>query len=182
MSLGAEIARNGGFQIVDEAFAALPVELQAAVTRPLPNTPGASSYLFPGFYVTDAAAGRLTPQFYPLHPVLQAAVFSAAGGGAEGVKAELLLPGLWMLLGTLAVYLTARDAGGSAVGALTLAGLSLSALEVWFGRYPTSESLTQFLLWGGVWCAARWLGDRELPQLWAFAAGSAFPYHQHRLS
>ncbi|WP_374686517.1 hypothetical protein [Promineifilum sp.] len=173
VSLGAEIAHHGGFRVVDKTLAALDPALQAAVLRPLPNTPGAASYLFPGFYVTDAAAGRLTPQFYPFHPVLQAVAYDAAGGGAAGVRAELLLTGLWMLLGTLAVYLTARDAGGPVVGALALAALSLTALQIWFGRYPTSEALTQFLIWAGVWSAGRWLGERRPAGLWAFTAGCA---------
>lgn len=174
VSLGAEIARHGGFRIVDETLAALSPDIRAAVLRPLPNTPFAASYYLPGFYVTDEAAGRLTPQFYPLHPVLQAVAFGIAGGGADGVHAALLLTGLWMLLGTLAVYLTARDVGGPVVGALALAGLSLSALQVWFGRYPTSEALTQFLLWAGLWSGGRWLAERRPGALWAFAAGSAF--------
>lgn len=174
VSLGAEIARNGGFGIVDETLAGLTPELRAAVLRPLPETPGAEAYLLPGFYVSDAAAGRLTPQFYPQHPVWQAVAFAAAGGGAAGVRAELLLTGLWMALGSLAVYLTARDLGGPVVGALTLAGLSLSALQVWFGRYPTSEALTHFLLWAGVWSGGRWLGEREPGRLWALLAGCAF--------
>lgn len=179
ISLGAEIAHDGGFRVTDETVAALPPALRAAVLRPLPNTPYADSYYLPGFYVTDEASGQLTPQFYPLHPVFQAVVYGAAGGGAAGggaagVRAELLLTGLWILLGTLAVYLTARDIGGPVVGALALAGLTLSALQVWFGRYPTSEALTQFLLWAGIWSAGRWLDERRSPALWAFAAGCAF--------
>ncbi|MBP6016562.1 MAG: glycosyltransferase family 39 protein [Candidatus Promineofilum sp.] len=179
VSLGAEIAQHGSFRIVDEALAALSPPMRSAVLRPLPNTPFAASYYLPGFYVTDEAAGRLTPQFYPLHPVLQAVAFGVAGGGADGVDADgvdaaLLLTGLWMLLGTLAVYLTARDVGGPVVGALALAGLSLSALQVWFGRYPTSEALTQFLLWAGIWSGGRWLEERRPGALWAFAAGCAF--------
>ena len=174
ISLGAEIAQNGGFRLVDATLAALPPDLQAAVVRPLPNTPGAAAYLLPGFYVTNAADGHLTPQFYPLHPVWQAVAFSATDGGAAGMRAELWLTGLWMVLGTLAVYLTARDVGGPLVGALTLAGLTLVGLQVWFGRYPTSEALTQFLLWVGVWSAGRWLGDQSPPRLWAFVAGAAF--------
>ena len=174
ISLGAEIAQNGGFGLIDKTLAALPPDLQAAVLRPLPNTPGAASYLLPGFYVTDATNGYLTPQFYPLHPVWQAVAFSVTDGGAAGVRAELWLTGLWMALGTLAVYLTARDVGGPLTGALTLAGLTLVGLQVWFGRYPTSEALTQFLLWAGVWSAGRWLDDRSPPRLWAFVAGAAF--------
>lgn len=174
VSLGAEIAQNGGFRIVDETLAGMDPALQAAVLRPLPDSPGAFSYLLPGFYVTDAAAGHLTPQFYPLHPVFQAVAFSVSSGGAAGVRAELALTGLWMLLGTLAVYLTAREIAGPVAAALVLSALSLSALQVWFGRYPTSEALTQFVLWVGIWSAARWLGKRPPGNLWAFVAGCAF--------
>lgn len=174
ISLGAEIAHNGGFRVTDEILAGLSPELRAAVLRPLPNTPFADSYYLPGFYVTNEAAGQLTPQFYPLHPVLQAVVYGVAGGGAAGVRAELFLTGLWIILGTLAVYLTARDIGGPVAGALALAGLTLSALQVWFGRYPTSEALTQLLLWTGIWSAGRWLEERRPAGLWAFLAGCAF--------
>lgn len=174
VSLGAEIAQHGGFRITDETLAGMTDGMRDIVLRPLPNTPRASTYLLPGFYVTDATAGEVTPQFYPLHPVLQAIAFSLAGGGAAGVRAELLLTGVWMLLGTLAVYLTARDIGGPVAGALVLAGLSISALQVWFGRYPTSEALTQFLLWSGIWSGGRWLDSRRPTALWAFTAGCAF--------
>ena len=174
ISLGAEIAQEGGFRVTDELLAGMTPEMRAAVLRPLPNTPFADSYYLPGFYVTDEAAGQLTPQFYPLHPVLQAIVYGFAGGGAPGIRAELLLTGLWIMLGSLVVYLTARDIGGSMTGALALAGLSLSALQVWFGRYPTSEALTQFLLWAGIWSAGRWLEERRPAALWAFVSGCAF--------
>lgn len=174
VSLGAEIARNGGFVIVDQTLADLSPEMRAAVLRPLPNTPFAASYLLPGFYVTDEPGGVLTPQFYPLHPVFQAIAYSVAGSAAGGMHAELLLTGLWILLGTLAIYLTGRDIGGPLVGGLVLAGLSLSALQIWFGRYPTSEALTQFLLWAGIWSGGRWLSDRQPASLWAFTAGCAF--------
>lgn len=174
VSLGAEIARQGGFRVVDGTLAEMTPEMRAAVLRSLPNTPGASSYLLPGFYVTDADTGRITPQFYPLHPVWQAVVFAAAGDSLAGIRIELLLTGVWMLLGTLAVYWAARDAGGPVVAALSLAALSLNALQVWFGRYPTSEALTQFLFWLGIWCGGRWLGERNPARLWAFVAGVAF--------
>lgn len=174
ISLGAEIAQHGGFRIFDETLAGLSPDMRAAVLRPLPNTPFAASYYLPGFYVTDETSGQLTPQFYPFHPVIQAIAYSAAGGGTAGVRAELLLTGLWILLGTLAVYLTARDIGGPVVGALALAGLTLAALQVWFGRYPTSEALTQFLLWAGIWSGGRWLEERQPAALWAFTAGCAF--------
>ena len=137
ISLGAEIAQHGGFRIDDGTLAGLSPEMRAAVLRPLPDTPGAAAYLLPGFYVSDAAAGRLIPQFYPQHPVWQAVAFAVAGGmdDAAGIDAQLLLTGLWMALGTLAVYLTARDLGGPVVGALALAG-SVSYTHL---TLPTSD-------------------------------------------
>lgn len=93
------------------------------------------------------------PQFYHLHPVWQAVAF-----GLGGVHAALLLTGLWSLLGSLAVYLTVRQIAGWEAAALALAGLSLNAVQQWFARYPTTEPLTQFLLWTGLWSLGMWLG------------------------
>ncbi len=173
VSLGAQIARQGGFVYRDEMLAELPAELQAVVIRPLPKNPAAEGYLLPGFYVTDASAGEITPQFYPLHPVWYAAAFSLANSSLSGIQAELLLTGLWMLLGTLAIYLTAREMLGWETAVLVLAALTVVALQVWFARYPTTEALTQTLLWAGLWGVARWQGGRRPQQLWAFLGGAA---------
>ena len=173
VSLGAEIAQHGGFQIVDETLAGLDPALYAVTLRPLPSNPSASSYLLPGFYVTSAAEGKVTPQFYPLHPVWQAVAFSLAGSPVAGVQAELLMTGFWMLLATLAIYMAARELGGLPTAVLALIALSLMALQVWFARYPTTEALTQFLLWAGLWGILMWLGDRRPPALWAFLSGTA---------
>lgn len=173
VSLGAEIAQNGGFQIVDETLANLDPALWQITLRPLPTNPVASSYLVPGFYVTDAESGTIAPQFYPLHPVWQAAAFALSGSTVDGINSELMMTGLWMLLASLAVYLTARELAGRLTAALALLGLSLMALQVWFARYPTTEALTQFLLWTGLWAVLRWLGERRPSSLWPFLAGSA---------
>lgn len=173
ISLGAELAQHGSFRLVDSTLAGLDPAFRDGVLRPLPNTPGADSYLLPGFYVTDAPGGAITPQFYPLHPVFQAIAFALAGEGAMGVRAELLLTGFWIVLGSLVVYLHAREIGGPVAAILTLIALSLSALQIWFARYPTSEALTQFLLWSGLWATSRWLTGTRPPALWAFTAGSA---------
>jgi hypothetical protein len=82
-----------------------------------------------------------------------------------------LLPGLWALLGALAVYLAVREFAGWQTAALALTGLSITALQVWFARYPTAETFTQYLLWSGIWALAMWLGGREPQPLWALLAG-----------
>lgn len=175
VSLGASIAQSGGIIIQDETLVAMDAALYPAFLRPLPQNPIASSYLFPGFYIIGEPPGEITPQFYPLHPVWQAIAYGLATAVHQsveaGVRAELLLPGLWALLGALAVYLTVREFAGWETAALALTGLTISALQVWFARYPTTESFTQYLLWAGLWALAMWLGGRGPRPLWALVAG-----------
>lgn len=172
ISLGAEIAQNGGFDVQDETLATMDPALRDVVLRPLTTNPVADSYLFPGFYVVDAAAGEVTPQFYPMHPVWQAVAFSLGSSTEEGVRSELLISGLWMALAAVAIILTARELGGWRAALLVMAALALAALQVWFARYPTTEALSQFLLWSGLWALIRWLGGEKPAALWALVAGS----------
>jgi hypothetical protein len=173
VSLGAEIAQNGGFVLQDQTLAQLDTSLSEVFLRPLPANPVADSYLFPGFYVIDAAAGAVTPQFYPFHPSWLAIAFGLSDSPVAGVQAELLLNGLWMMLASVAVILTAREVGGWLAAVLLMVGLSVCALQVWFGRYPTTEALTQFLLWSGLWSMVGWLGCKKPASLWALVSGSA---------
>ncbi len=172
VSLGAEIAQQGGFVRQDAGLAGLDSAVVEAIVRPL-NNPAADSYLMPGFYVTDRATGEITPQFYPLHPVWLAIAFGLTSNALDGISAELLMAGLWALLGTLAVTLTLRAVAGWKTGLLLLAGLSVCALQVWFARYPTTEMLTQFLLWAGLFGVVLWMQDRPDRRLWALVAGVA---------
>ncbi len=173
VSLGAEIAQNGGFLLQDETLAALDPALKEVVLRPLPTNSVASSYLFPGFYVVDESAGVIVPQFYPLHPVWQAVAFSLSSAAVEGVIAELLMTGLWMMLASVAIVLVARELGGWRAAFIMMLALTVAALQVWFARYPTTESLTQFLLWSGLWAMMRWLGGKQPASLWAMVSGLA---------
>ncbi|HRQ38138.1 MAG TPA: hypothetical protein PLD25_09505 [Chloroflexota bacterium] len=184
VNLGAHIAQNGRLLVYDEALAELDPTLRDVVLRPIRN-PVVASYFLPAFYVTDVASGELTPQFYPLHPVWYAVAY-----GLGGVQSALRLTGLWALLASLAVYLFVRQISRWEVAALALVGLTLNAMQVWFARYPTSEPLTQFLLWAGLWATAVWLTesqadltgflkpvrslrDRSPARLWAGLAGAS---------
>ncbi len=183
VNLGASIDREGSILIQDDTLAELDPALYPALLRPQDDNPVAPFYLVPGFYVIGTPRGEITPQFYPLHPVWQAVAYGlaaapprltggdAAAGVADGVAAELLLTGLWALLGALAIYLLVRSYAGWETAALALTGLSLTALQVWFARYPTTEMLTQYLLWAGLLALALWLSNEGPAKLWALLAG-----------
>lgn len=176
VSLGASIAREGSIIIHDETLAGLDEALYPALLRPLPD-PVAPYYLLPGFYVDGEPPGEITPQFYPQHPVWYAVAFGLvaatqpAGAEPEAIRAMLLLNGLWAALGSLAVYLIVRQLAGWEIAALALVALSLTALQVWFARYSTTEVLTQYALWAGLYGLGMWLGRERHGALWALLAG-----------
>jgi len=171
VNLGANIARTGRILIQNDVLASLPPALYPAFLRPIANTV-APHYIFPAFFVIGEPVGEITPQFYHLHAVWLA-VANSMGSGNAAVQAELLLPGMWALLGSLAIYFTVRRIAGWEVALLALAGVTLNALQIWFARYPTTESLTQFLLWAGLWSLSAWMMKPEKRPLWGLLAGLA---------
>jgi 4-amino-4-deoxy-L-arabinose transferase-like glycosyltransferase len=156
VNLAASIAESGRIVINDTILADLDPALYPALLRALPPTDNASIiapyYVLPGFYIIGEPAGQITPQFFHLHPVWQAVAYELGG-----VRAALMLTGLWASAGSLAVYLLVRHLSGQAAALLALLILSLNALQVWFARYPTTEMLTQFLLWTALWALLLWL-------------------------
>jgi len=168
VNLGSNIARSGSILIHDQTLAELDPALDPVFLREYPDSNTVPYYLFPGFYVPGEPAGFVIPQFYPLHPVWLS-VFHALGG----IEANLLGTPFWALLGSLAVYLAARQMFGWKAGLLSLVALTSTAMQVWFARYPTAEMLTQYLFWIGIYAFAAWLADRQPARLWALVAGAS---------
>lgn len=173
VNLGASIAKTGQILIENDFLLTLPPALQTAVLRPV-DYAQVEAYLFPAFYVADLARpNQITPQFYPAHPIWMAMAFGLASSVETAVWAELFLPGLWAVLGVLAVYLTVRQFAGWPIAMLALAGLTINGMQVWFARYPVTETFAQFLLWAGLWAAGGWLNGRQDNRLWALISALA---------
>ena len=164
VSLGANIARTGSILVQDETLAEMPASLHTLFLRDLPDSEHSPFYLFPAFFVDTPETGQIIPQFYHLYPV-----WGGIGHSLGGVRANLLLTGLWGALGAMAVYWLVRDWLGWGWGLVAIAGISLNGMQIWFSRYPTSETLTQLLLWGGLWAFSRWRKNGD--QMWGFLAG-----------
>ncbi|MBI1757718.1 MAG: hypothetical protein HYR62_00585 [Actinobacteria bacterium] len=129
MMTGAMISRHGAVTITDPLLTAhLPVQY---------TSPGA---LFAGVWVSDPAAGAVTPQFYHLWPALLAVSFSVHGFAGMANTDPLI--GVLAVL--VAVALARRLGGVVAAGTAGLL-LSLHMMEVWQAKYPTAEILTQLL-------------------------------------
>jgi len=71
VNLAASIADSGGILIDDPTLMGLDEALQSSLLRTIPGDglahEIAPQYILPGFFVEAEPAGRITPQFYPLH-------------------------------------------------------------------------------------------------------------------
>lgn len=119
---------------------------------------------FMGFELDHPKSGRVTPQFFHLFPAFGAYLFQTMG-----VKGALATPPLFGILGALGAFFLGRRLFGPRVALLGALLLTTNVLQIWFSRYPASETMSQFLLLAGLWAfvTGRDNGSRSI----LFAAG-----------
>ncbi len=168
VNLGANISRTGSWRIQEPLIAEMAPELYPGMFREQP-APMIPQYIpLPGTYLTDAATGQVTPQFFPLFPVWVAILYSIGG-----LELGLYATPLWGWLGCAMVYLAGRALLGRRVGLMGAALLACTATQIWFSRYPTSETLTQMLLFAGIYAFTLHLEHGERSPWWGALAGLA---------
>ncbi|EFO80554.1 hypothetical protein OSCT_1591 [Oscillochloris trichoides DG-6] len=124
-----------------------------------------------GFFVYEgeAAQGRVVPQGLHLFPAW-IGLLMALGGPTLGLFAT----GLLGMLGAWSMAMLGRRLGGPWVGGLAFLFLVINGVQVWFGRYSTAETTTQFLIWAGLYFFAKAESDDAQPnRLAALMAGIA---------
>ena len=173
VNLSAHIAKTGSILVDQPLVAELDPAHYDLFLRPEQAYPPATHYWQPALFVTDQS-GRLTPQFYHLHPVWQ-----AVGYALSGLNGALYFTGYWALLSCMVVYLLARrwlvgQPFSRLFALIALAGMSFNALQVWFARYPTTEPLTQLLFLLGFYALAVWAERSYEEPLWGILAGLAW--------
>jgi 4-amino-4-deoxy-L-arabinose transferase-like glycosyltransferase len=150
VNLGAQISRSGRWLISNPDLAAIPPSDYPMLFREQPPNQVPRYYQLPGFYIADGNAGMIIPQFYPLHPI-----WLAIAHGLGGVWANLYMTPLWGILGALALYFAVREAFDRRLAAIAAGLLAITPTQIWFSRYPTAETLTQFMLFTGLYAFAR---------------------------
>ncbi len=100
---------------------------------------------------SDATSGAYTPQFLHLFPAW-IGLFSSA----FGVHMGLLATGLAGLMGVWALGMAGRALFGPAVGIIAMTFLALNGVQVWFSRYPMSETTAQWLFFAMVYGMVRY--------------------------
>ena len=149
MNEGIQIAQRGELVIHDPTVAKVP-----AATRdlffPSHNNKAYYSTRFMGFFVQDPQQGTVVGQFPHVFPVS-----IAIGYGLNGLTGARQAVGAWGILGVLAVFFLGARLFGRAPAAAAAALLSISVIDVWFGRYPNAELVMQTLAFSALLAFAR---------------------------
>ncbi|HEY6546905.1 MAG TPA: glycosyltransferase family 39 protein, partial [Vicinamibacteria bacterium] len=155
------IARTGGIEYTDPLVLAVPPE-DAEIFFRHPDRPEAFSWArFMGFDLERPQTGRVYPEFFHLFPAFGAYLFEAMGP-----RGALATPVVFGVLGTMGSFFVFRRLLGPAPAFLGALLLCLNVVQVWFARYPVSETVSLFLFGLSLLAFARF-EETESP---AFAA------------
>ena len=146
----AMIGRTGGLVYTDPLVLSIPPEDVELFFRH-PENPDFSWARFMGFPLERPQTGRVFPEFFHLFPAFGAYLFQALG-----IRGALATPPLFGVLGTLAVFFLLRRLFGPAPALLGSILLGANVVQVWFARYPVSESMSQFLVFLGLLAFLHW--------------------------
>ena len=146
----ATIARTGGIVVTDPVVLSIPPEDVELFYRN-PQRPDFSWSRFMGLDLERPSSGRVFPQFFHLFPAFGAYLFQALD-----VRGALATPPVFGVLGTLAVFFALRRLFGPAPALLAGLLLGLNVVQVWFARYPVSETMSQCLLFTGMLFLLLW--------------------------
>lgn len=146
---GVQIAQRGSLVINDAAIDNVP---PFALDLFYPSEHKAEYYAasFMGFFIQDAATGRVVGQFPHLLPAS-----IAIGYGLDGLSGAREAVAWWGLLGVLGVYFLGARLFGRPAALAAAALLSLHVIQVWFSRYPNSDVVMQAGIFAGLLAFAR---------------------------
>jgi hypothetical protein len=144
VSEGVQIARGGGLTIDDRSVASVPAESRDLFFS-ISNARFPYYVRFMGFLMPDPPDGHVTGQFPHGFPASVALAYDVAG--LDGARAAIAI---WAVLGLLAVYFAGARLLGRVGAAIACVLLAINVLEVWFGRYPNAELMSQAMLFAAL--------------------------------
>lgn len=163
VNTGINIAKTGSIYIRDELLKTITPDDQKVFY----HIRHGMLQKYPGFVVTDPEEGLITPYFYHLYPIWIAVFYSLFG-----IKFSFLVNPFFALLSVFAVYLVGKTLFNEKVGLLSAFLLTINIAQMWHARFPTTEILTQFLIFSGIYTLA--LFTREEGNVFAVISALCF--------
>ena len=169
LNISSTLAQTGQFVVTGDDWSRLMLDYPDVTLRQQPPAWQTRYLQFVGYYLDDADAGRIIPQFLPFHPAL-----IAVGTSLGGLKLGLLITPLCGVLSLAAVYFAARQLFDRRVALLAATLLALTPTHIYFARYPTTEPLTLLLVFSGLLAFQVLIDDRSAGVAWGIFGGAAF--------
>jgi hypothetical protein len=168
---GVQVAQGGSLVIRDTTLAGVPAAVRELFVAGQENDFRSGIYegvRFMGFFITDQREGLIVGQFPHGLPAWMAIAY-----GLDGLTGVRQSPGIWAMMGLLAVYLLWSRLLGPLTACAGTALLAVNVAEVWFGRLPNSEVMQQTLAAAALLALARAYrdGDRFFDLVAAAALG-----------
>jgi hypothetical protein len=146
---GVQIAQTGSLLPADSVVSSVPAASRD-LFFPWHKTRNYYGLRFMGFFIRDPSTGTVVGQFPHLFPASIAVAYELNGlTGARNVV------GLWAILGLVAVYLVGARLFGPIAAASAGVLLAINVIQVWFSRYPNSETVMQGLMFAALLAFAR---------------------------
>lgn len=179
VSTGINIAKTGSIFIKDPLLA----QMNTSIQETLYDIEPASIYGFiswemvnfkyqlPGFFITDLNSGTITPQFLHIFPVWIAIFYSIFG-----LLGVFYVNPIFGVLSIISLFFIGKRLFSWKVGALAGFLLILNFAQIWYGRYPLSEIISQFFILSGIATFIQFnrRNDRYLAVICALLFGLAF--------
>ena len=153
VNTGINISRTGSILIHDDFLKELSPEDQKVFSHI--RHIGVEKY--PGFPITDADKGIITPYFFHLYPVW-VAIFYSLGG----TKFALMVNAVFGLFSLFAIYSGVKVLFNREAGLISVFLVATNIAQIWQVRFPTTEILTQFLIFSGIYLLALFSKDNGI--------------------
>lgn len=136
---GIRIAKIGGFKGIDPLVKSIPQEYRSLFFEKR------NPVRYMGFQLRGEDSSRIVPNFFYLYPIWLSLFFAIFGiHGMLYATPFLACCALWMIL--LFAQSMMDEAGG--IAAILL--LAANAIYLWFSRFPNSEFLASYFVFGGI--------------------------------
>jgi len=156
LSTGANIVRTGALSIQYNIVRELSgVNSSFYPTQENPRR-GATGREFPGFYITNAQTGSITPQFFHLYSIWIAIFYSLFG-----LQGTLYVTILFYLLSLCTIFFFTKRLFSTQAAIIATALLAINFAQVWYALNAHSEMTMQFFMFLTLYFLYRYTSEND---------------------
>ncbi len=143
LSLGPEIARNGGYVLHDPLLAEVtqPTRSELFQNQAALDATGAFARFPGGFAIPDIEEPTVVAGFSPVFPALLAVVYDVLG-----LRAMPYVAPVFATLSMIALLLVGYRMGGTVAGLGAALLATVTMPQIWFAKYPMSEIVAELFV------------------------------------